>query len=121
MNIHHREPLAISIREYLAHTRALGKRLEKNGPMFHLLDRFLIEQGVGEISQIDPAHLEGFLNTRPKRSARSYNELLGMVRRFFDWLVRQAKLMRSPLQGSPRRAPRPAHQFSPALLKFGVS
>jgi site-specific recombinase XerD len=98
-------PLASSISSYLAHKRALGKQLEKTGPMLHLLDDYLIEHGVGEFSQITPAHLEGFLNSRPRRSARSYNELLGMMRRLFDWLVRQEKLAAPPLQCSPRRVP----------------
>jgi len=96
-------PLTDSLRLYLAHKRALGKRLEKTGPMLRLLDVYLVQQGVGDISQICPAHLENFLNSRPRRSARSYNELLGMVRRFFTWLVRQGKLVTSPLQCLPRR------------------
>lgn len=119
MNIHHEGPLANTISLYLAHKRALGKRLEKTGPMLRLLDGYLVEQGVREISQICPTHLEGFLNSRPRRSARSYNELLGMVRRFFDWLVRQEKLVGSPLRCSPRRVS-PARQpflFNPDLVR----
>lgn len=103
MNIHHEGPLANSISLYLAHKRALGKRLEKTGPMLRLLDVHLVEQDVEEISQISQAHLEGFLSSRPRRSARSYNELLGMVRRFFDWLVKQEKCVISPLRCLPRR------------------
>jgi len=80
-------PLASSISSYLAYKRALGKQLGKTEPMLHLLDDCLIEHGVGELSQITPAYLEGFLNSRPRCSARSYNELLGMMRGLFDWLV----------------------------------
>jgi len=96
-------PLASSIESYLAHKRALGKQLEKTGPMLHLLDGYLVERGVTELVQITPANLEAFVRSRPRQSPRSYNELLGMLRRLFDWLVRQEKLATSPLQCSPRR------------------
>jgi integrase len=102
-------PLANCINLYLAHKRALGKRLEKAEPTLRLLDYHLAAQGIGNIGQITAAHLEGFLNSRPRRSARSYNELLGMVRRLFGWLVRHEKLAASPLQSSPRRVP-PGYQ-----------
>jgi integrase len=105
MSPHGEGPLANNISLYLAHKRALGKRLEKTEPTLRLLDDHLAEQGIGDLSQITAAHLEGFLNSRPRRSARSYNELLGMVRRLFDWLVRQEKLAASPLRCLPRRAP----------------
>ncbi len=105
MSTHGEGPLANSLSLYLAHKRALGKRLEKTEPTLRLLDDHLAEQEIGDLSQITAAHLEGFLNSRPRRSARSYNELLGMVRRLFDWLVRQEKLAASPLQCSPRRVP----------------
>jgi site-specific recombinase XerC len=88
---------------YLDHKRALGKRLEKTEPTLRLLDNHLAKQGIGDLSQITAAHLEGFINSRPRRLARSYNELLGMVRRLFDWLVRQEKLAASPLRCEPRR------------------
>jgi len=96
-------PLASSIESYLAHKRALGKQLEKTGPMLHLLDGYLVERGVTELVQITPRNLEAFVRSRPRHSPRSYNELLGMLRRLFDWLVRQEKFATSPLQCSPRR------------------
>lgn len=119
MNMRSKHPLANSLSLYLAHKRALGKRLEKTGPMLRLLDNYLVEQGVLEISQISPSHLEGFLNSRPRRSVRSYNELLGMVRRFFDWLVRQEKLATSPFRCSPRRvsAARQPFLFNPEQVR----
>jgi integrase len=103
MNIHHQGPLANSISLYLAHKRALGKRLEKTESELRLLEEYLVAQGVRELAQITPAHLTDFLHSRPRRSARSYNELLGIVRRLFDWLLRQEKLAASPLHCSPRR------------------
>lgn len=103
MRTHNEGPLANSISLYIAHKRALGKRLEKTEPTLRLLDNYLVEQGIRDLSQITAAPLEGFLNSRHRCSARSYNELLGMVRRLFDWLVRQEKLAASPLRCLPRR------------------
>lgn len=111
MNVPNEGPLANSLISYLAHKRALGKRLEKPESELHLLDHYLAEQGIGELGQITPAHLEGFLNSRPRRCGRSYNELLGMVRRLFDWLVNQGQLAASPLQCSPRRVPQAHRPF----------
>jgi site-specific recombinase XerD len=111
MNIHYEGPLANSISLFLSHKRALGKRMEKTESVLRLLDKYLVEQKVEELDQITPIHLEGFLGSRLRRRGRSYNELLGIVRRLFDWLVSQEKLASSPLQCSPRRV-------SPALPPF---
>jgi hypothetical protein len=61
-------PLANGLSIYLAHKRALGKRLEKTEPTLHWLDHYLVEQGVTGLSQITSAHLEGFLKSRPRRT-----------------------------------------------------
>jgi site-specific recombinase XerD len=119
MNIRYEGPLANSITLYLAHKRALGKRMEKTESELRLLDKYLVEQRVGELDQITPVHLEGFLSSRPRRRGRSYNELLAMVRRLFDWLVSQEKLASSPLQCSTRRvsAALPPFLFSPDQVR----
>jgi integrase len=96
-------PLANHIEAYLAHKRALGKQLQKAGSMLHLLDRYLLEEGVAEPRQITPALLEGFMRSRPRHSSRSYNILLGTLRGLFDWLIGQEVLASSPLLIAPRR------------------
>lgn len=98
-----RTPLATHIEAFLAHKRALGKQLDKAGSMLHLLDQYLLEQGITEANQITPAHLHGFMRSRPRGSSRSYNTLLGSLRRLFDWLVGQEVLKLSPLLIAPRR------------------
>ena len=45
-------PLGDGIELYLAHKRSLGKQLAKVGPMLHLLDGYLLTQGVAELRQI---------------------------------------------------------------------
>lgn len=68
-------PLADGIARYLAHKHALGKQLVKVGPMLYLLDRYLVESGVKEISQITLADISRFVESRPRHSSRSYNGL----------------------------------------------
>jgi integrase len=97
-------PLAENIELYLAHKRSLGKQLAKIGPMLCLLDSYLSDQGVAELDKITPAHVEGFVASRPRHSARSYNGLIGALRGLFDWLVVHEVLLESPMRCEARRA-----------------
>ena len=98
-------PLAKSIEVYLAHKHSLGKQLTKQGAMLYLLDGYLSAQAVTNLSQITPAHIEAFVNSRVRPMPRSYNELLGALRGLFDWLVAHEVLPGSPLRCEPRRVP----------------
>jgi hypothetical protein len=49
MKSHAKGPLAAAIDLYLAHKRALGKRLFKIGQLLYLLDSYLLEQRVAEL------------------------------------------------------------------------
>lgn len=99
-----KSPLTDGIKLYLEHKRSLGKQLAKAGAMLHLLDEFLSAQGIAELNQITPAHLEAFMASRPRHSPGSYNGLLGALRGLFDWLVVHEMLPASPLRCEPRRA-----------------
>ena len=68
-----RGPLAAGIELYLAHKRSLGKQLTKPESMFYLLDRYLLGQGVSELRQLTPAHIDAFVASRPRHSPHSYN------------------------------------------------
>lgn len=96
-------PLADGIARFLAHKRALGRRYETEERTLQLLDHYLVAQQVPALSAVTPTLLEAFLATRSWRPARSYNHLLGVLRRLFDWLVRQGTFARSPLHLTPRR------------------
>jgi len=98
-----RSPLAGSIEAFLAHKRALGRRYEAEERALRLLDRFLVEQGIETVAGVTAEHLDQFLAARPRPRPRSYNQLLGIVRRLFEWLVAQGWLGRSPLRAQPRR------------------
>jgi site-specific recombinase XerD len=98
-----RSPLAAAIRQFLAHKRALARRFDVEEKALRLLDRYLVEQDVRTLDQITPDRLDAFLASRPRTTPRSYNHLLGTVARFFNWLVEQGFLGRSPLGAKPRR------------------
>ncbi len=98
-----RGPLAGCIEQYLAHKHSLGKQLTKVGPMLYLLDRHLITQGVTEIVQVTPTHVDGFVASRPRPCSRSYNGLIGLLRGLFDWMVVHELIPASPLHCETRR------------------
>ena len=94
--------LAPHIEQYLRTKRALGCKFDNEERQLRLLDRFLDEQGVDCIEAIGPECLQDFLASRRRTHARSYNNLLGYVRRLFDWIVSQQILPVSPLQAKPQ-------------------
>ena len=114
-----RSPLAGHIEQYLATKRALGCKFASEDRMLRLLDRFLVEQHIGSMDDITGECLEQFLASRERVNPRSYNHLLGVVRRLFDWIVSQQAISTSPLQLRPRRetARRLPFLFEPAVIK----
>jgi len=104
-------PLADSIELYLAHKRSLGKELAKVEPMLLLLDRYLLTQGVAELGQITAAHIDAFVASRPRRSPRSYNGLIGAIRGLLDWMVVHEVLLESPFRCEARRVTPPRRPF----------
>lgn len=119
-------PLADGIELYLAHKRSLGKQLAKVGPMLHLLDGYLLAQGVAELRQVTPAHIDEFVASRPRHSPRSYNGFIGALRGLFDWMVVHEVLPESPLRCEVRRATQTRRPFlfnpdqARSLLKAAV-
>lgn len=96
-------PLAPWIEQFLAYKRALARRFDVEEHVLRMLDRYLVRQGTSDIAAITPEVLETFLASRPRRTPRSYNHLLGTLARLFDWVVSQGLLDSSPLRTRPRR------------------
>ena len=96
-------PLADAIHRFLAYKRALARLFLVEEKTLRLLDRYLAENNIRTLDQITPELLNAFLASRPRRTARSYNHLLGTIARLFDWLVLQGEWERSPVQAKPRR------------------
>jgi site-specific recombinase XerD len=99
-----RSPLKAGIEMFLAHKRALGYQVRTTESVLRLLDWFLVEQRVQTIEAITPAVIEAFLASRPRTSPHSFNQLVGIVARLFDWLIARDLVPRSPVQAKPRRA-----------------
>lgn len=95
--------LAGQINEFLAAKRALGKRFICEEKVLRLLDRYLTEQQVEALEQITAELVESFLASRPRYSSKSYNQLLSILRRLFDWLELRKLIICSPVRVSPRR------------------
>ena len=111
--------LADPMTQFLVYKRALGRRFDTEERHLLLLDRFLVERQVASVEALTPELLEAFLLSRPRRAAKSYNQLLGAVRRLLDWMVVQGLLARSPLRTRPRResGPRVPVIFDPSLVR----
>jgi len=97
----------------------MGCKFACEGRQLRLLDRFLAERGIDKIDVIDGACLQAFLDSRHRTNPRSYNNLLGDVRRLFDWIVGQQMLPASPLvaKAKPQRARRIPFLFSPEVIR----
>ena len=98
-----RSPLAEPIRHFIAHKRALNRRFDCEEKALHLFDRYLVERGIADVASVTPGVMEAFLASRPRQRPRSYNHLLGVTRRLFDWMVDQEMIVVSPLRLRPRR------------------
>ena len=96
-------PLAIGIRAYIAYKRSLGRKFYTEEKNLRLLDRYLVEQKIIHINDITPDILDSFLASRPRKRARSYNHLVGILKRFFNWLVVQQIIESSPLKAHRKR------------------
>lgn len=96
--------LAEEMSDFLRHQRALGKRFVNEERGLRLFDHYLVEQKIGAIEKVTPEVIEAFLASRPRARPKSYNHLLGVVRRLFKWLVRQGRIAQSPVQIRPRHA-----------------
>lgn len=114
-------PLAKSIKVYLAHKYSLGKQLVKQGAMLYMLDGYLSAQGVTNLGQITPAHIEAFVNSRVRPMPRSYNELLGALRGLFDWLVAHEVLPESPFDANLAASRHRADRSCSTQSKCGAS
>lgn len=107
----YRSPFADGIEAYLAHKRTLGRRFRAEASVLRLLDRYLVEQRIHTINQVTSQVLDAFLASRPRRKPRSYNHLLGSVRRLLDWLVLHEVIPASPLCARPKRSGVPSRPF----------
>lgn len=96
-------PLAEPIRCFVAYKRALSRRFDTEEGALHLVDRYLVEHGVINLAGVTPTVIEALMASRPRPCPRSYNQLLGIVRGLFEWMVSQGMIEVSPVCLRPRR------------------
>lgn len=102
-------PIASHIVDFVRHKRALSRRYDVEDRVLRLLDGYLNAQGVTSATEITPALLDAFFLSRPRTRPRSFNHLVGVVGRLFEWMVEHDIIDRSPVTMKPRRQgnPRP--------------
>jgi len=97
-----RSVLRTDIEQFVEYKRALRRRYRNEEAALRLFDSFLAMHGV-TAGEITPIVIQAFLSSRPRARPRSYNHLLGVVRRLFDWMVVQGRCESSPVRASKRR------------------
>lgn len=98
-----RGPLASELRGFIKAKRALGRRYINEEKQLRLFDVFIARHDVATAIDVTPSLVDTFVASRPRGRPRSYNALVGVVRGFFDWLVRQGHLASSPVRVRLRR------------------
>jgi site-specific recombinase XerD len=94
---------AAAMQTFLRHHRALGKRFDSEEWTLNLFGRYLVERKIRALTDVSPAVVDAFVRSRNRQSAKGYNLLIGVLRRWFNWLVVQEWIDESPLQLRPRR------------------
>lgn len=95
--------LAGPIRRFVEYKQALNRKYRPEAAALRLFDRYLCENAIAGWDGIDNSLVERFLRSRPRARPRSYNHLLGVLHRFFDWAVVQRYISSNPVTASPRR------------------
>jgi site-specific recombinase XerD len=95
--------LAEPIRTFVVYKRALNRKYRPEAAALRLFDRYLGEHGATGWNSIDSVLIERFLRSRPRSRPRSYNHLLGVLHRFFEWAVVQGFVATNPVSATRRR------------------
>jgi site-specific recombinase XerD len=95
--------LAEPIRTFVEYKRALNRKYRPEAAALRLFDGYLCEHAATGWNSIDSALIESFLQSRPRSRPRSYNHLLGVLHRFFEWAVVQGLVASNPVSAARRR------------------
>lgn len=97
------DSIAVAVRDFIAHKRALGRKYLTEEATLRLLVDFANERGIAGLGELTGPVLDSFVASRPRHRARSFNHLVDIVGGFLEWAVVQGRLETSPLQGIRRR------------------
>jgi len=98
-----KSPLAECINSFVEYKHALNYKYLTEVNVLQMFDQYLCDQGISDPESIDTAVIEGFLKSRPRRTAGSYNHLLGTMLVFFEWARTQKVVKYNPVKVEPRR------------------
>lgn len=96
-------PVAPYISAFLAHKRALNRKYHVEEMALRLLDRHLNRVGIKTLADVTPEVLDTFFLGRPRNRPRSFNHLVGVVGRLFEWMLEHEIIDRSPVTTQLRR------------------
>lgn len=95
--------LAPFLNQFVQYKRALNRKYCADAEVLRLFDRYVQSRHITGWSAIDSLVIDDFLRSHPRRvSPRSYNHLLGTVRRFFAFAVMQQWIERNPVTAASR-------------------
>lgn len=95
--------VAPHILAFLDHKRALNRKYDVEARALRLLDRYLNTVGIKTLVEITPVVLDTFFLGRPRNRPRSFNHLVGVVGRLFEWMVEHEIIDRTPVTTRLRR------------------
>lgn len=95
--------LAQPICSFVEYKRALNRKYRPESAALRLFDGYLCEHDATGWSSINSVLIEDFLQSRPRSRPRSYNHLLGVLHRFFEWAVLQGFIASNPVKATRRR------------------
>jgi len=98
-----RSVLAEPLANFVRYKQALNRKYQTEAAALQLFDRYLSEHHVAGWESIDNILIDDFLKSRSRTRPRSYNHLIGVIRRFFAWAVVQELTSRNPVIANLRR------------------
>jgi integrase len=104
-------PIAPHIVAFIGHKRALNRRCDVEDKVLRMFDGYLNTAGIQTLGEITPAVLDAFFLSRRRPRPRSFNHLVGVVSRLFEWMVEHGVVDRSPVTMRPRRQGQPRPPF----------
>ena len=95
--------LAVPLATFVQYKQAPNCKYRTEAAALHLFDRYLSEHHVADWGSTDKILIDNFLKSRPGTRPRSYNHLVGVLRRFFAWAVVQRLNSCNPVSAKLRR------------------
>jgi integrase len=97
-----KSPLATCLTDFIGYKQALNCKYRTEANVLQMFDQYLCDHSIADCEWIDSIVIEGFLKSRPRRTAGSYNHLLGTMLVFFEWARVHKFIKHNPVKVEPR-------------------